>query len=103
MIYEVEGADCNCPYKNPFFIFFYPTHVLPILPLSSFPLGGCQIVDPPPEGYKCKCKFDSKGFCEGEAVKCDSEKCPPTNCKTLDCCEMGEGNCGGYCGFECLK
>ena len=39
------GTYCNCDYKN-----IMPDDVL-------FPSGGCRIVEPPPLGWKCYCKY----------------------------------------------
>ena len=51
--------------------------------------GGCAIIDPPPEGYKCDCT----GFfmtCYGHVKKCEPDEICPANCTSYECCMRGD-------------
>ena len=72
--HQANGNMCECDY--------YP--------------GGCMIIDPPPEGYKCVCNYDFLWTCSGYANQCDESEDCPANCKTHACCKRGGGECSAY-------
>jgi len=82
-VFPAEATDCDCDY--------YP--------------GGCIISEAPPSGFKCRCLYMGFWTCTGQAIGCDAQEkndgyCPG-DCYSIDCCNYGGGDCGGY--FKSMK
>jgi len=62
----------------------------------SYHLGGCKVSVAAPAGYSCKCKYEGWWSCDASLRLCDPEEECPADCTSKSCCEVGQGNCGGY-------
>jgi len=77
-VFPAEAADCDCDY--------YP--------------GGCIISEPAPSEFKCVCQYMGFWTCNGYAVGCTQTEISngycPGDCYSVNCCNYGGGDCGGY-------